>query len=222
MSTPTPPTPMPPYSLRTPRLVLRCMQPEDAARRKDAVDSSGEHLAPLFPPTPEGPMSLEAHAALIRRFRGSFDQDLDRGYGAFDPETGRMIGETGLLRRAGIGALEIAYWIRRDAAGQGLATEMASAMVKTAFEFDQVKRLDLATNPENEKSAAVARRLGFTFEGRLRDRQLAPHLPREDLLWFTLLSTEYPGSPASQLQVEFFDFLGRRIAPAGVTGAAGR
>jgi RimJ/RimL family protein N-acetyltransferase len=212
MSTPAPPTQMPPYLLRTPRLVLRCMQPEDAARRKEAVDSSGEHLEPLFPPTPEGPMSLEGHAALIRRFRGSFDLDQDRGYGAFDPETGRMLGETGLLRRAGLGALEIAYWFRRDAVGRGLATEMVSAMVKTGFEFDKVKRMDIMCDPDNERSAAMARRLGFTFEARLRDRQLAPHHTRGDLLCFTLLASEYPATPASRLPLEPFDFLGRRMS----------
>jgi RimJ/RimL family protein N-acetyltransferase len=193
-------------------LVLRCMQPDDAARQKEAVDSSGEYLASMFPPTPEGPMSLEAHAAQIRRFRGNFDLDQDRGYGVFEPETGRMIGGTGLMRRAGIGALEIAYWIRRDAAGQGLATEMASAMVKTAFEFDKVKRMDLMCDPDNERSAAMARRLGFTFEARLRDRQLAPHHTRGDLLCFTLLDSEYPQTPASRLAMEAFDFLGRRLS----------
>ncbi|HVG60171.1 MAG TPA: GNAT family protein [Hyalangium sp.] len=209
---PTAGTPNPPYLLRTPRLILRCQGPEDAVRRKDAVDSSGEHLAEMFPLTPEGPMTLEAHGVHIRRLRGLFDSNQDRGYGVFEPDTGRMLGETGLLKRAGIDALEISYWFRRDATGQGLATEAASAMVKTAFEFDKVKRMDLMCNPANERSAAMARRLGFTFEGRLRDRQLAPHHSRSDLLCFTLLAAEYPRTQASQLPLEAFDFLGRRLA----------
>lgn len=208
----TPSVTQPPYLLRTPRLILRCLQPEDAARRLEAAESSGEHLARFFPPTPEGPMTLDAHAAQIRKHRGSFDLDQDRVYGAFEPETGRMLGENYLLKRAGIGALEVGYWLRKDVVGKGLATEMASAMVKVAFEFDQVKRMDLVCNPSNERSAAVARRLGFTFEGRLRDRQLAAHHTRGDILCFTLLSTEYPNTPASQLQLESYDFLGRRIA----------
>jgi RimJ/RimL family protein N-acetyltransferase len=212
MSTPAPSVASPPYLLRTPRLVLRCLQPDDAARRKEAVDSSGEHLEEFFPLTPEGRMSLDTHAAQIRKFRGGFDLDQDRMYGAFEPETGRMLGENYLLKRAGIGALEIGYWLRGDAVGQGIATEMASAMVKTAFEFDGVKRMDLTCNPDNERSAAVARRLGFTLEGRLRDRQLAPHHVRGDILYFTLLSTEYPKTQASQLRIEFFDFLGRPLA----------
>ncbi|WP_224364508.1 GNAT family N-acetyltransferase [Hyalangium versicolor] len=210
MSTFAPAGLTPPYVLRTARLVVRCLEPADASQRKEAVDSSGEHLDEMFPRTPEG-IPLEVHAAHVRKMRGSFDLDQDRGYGTFELETGRMLGETGLLKRAGLGALEISYWFRRDAVGRGLATEMASAMVKTAFEFDKVKRLDLMCLPENERSAAMARRLGFTFEGRLRDRQLAPHHTRADLLCFTLLDSEYPRTPASQLQLEAYDFLGRRI-----------
>lgn len=217
MSTPAPVTPSPPYLLKTPRLVLRCLQPEDIVHRKEAVDSSGEHLNDFFPVTPEGRMSLETHAAHIRKLRGLFDLDQDRGYGVFEPDTGRLLGEVSLLKRAGIGALEIGYWLRRDATGKGFATEMGSAVIKVAFEFDQVKRMDLMCNPENVRSAAVARRLGFTFEGRLRDRQLAPYHTRGDLLCFTLLSTEYPSSPASKLPLEAFDFMGRRLTwgPSG-------
>lgn len=206
---------LPPYVLHTPRLLLRCLEPGDVAARKAAVDASGEHLKDYFPPTPDGPMSLEAHAAQVRRFRGSFDGDDNRSYGTFDRQSGTFLGEAGLLKRAGIAALEIAYWMRADAVGKGLATEMAQAMVKTAFEIDRVKRLDLMCGVENERSAAMARRLGFTLEGRLRDRQLAPHHPRGDLLSFTLLVTEYPSTPAAQLPLEAFDFIGQRIIFGG-------
>lgn len=209
MSTPTAVPPVsPPYVLRTPRLIVRCLEPGDAERRKDAMDSSGEHLADFHS---AGALPLEAHVAHVRRMRGSFDLDQDRAYGTFDPESGRMLGEVFLLKRAGIAALEIGYWLRRDAVGKGIATEMSSALVKVAFEFDKVRRLDLMCSPENERSAAVARRLGFTLEGRLRDRQLAAHHTRGDLLCFTLLAVEYPHTPASQLKLEAFDFLGRRL-----------
>jgi RimJ/RimL family protein N-acetyltransferase len=214
MSTPhTVTSSQPAYLLRTPRLLLRCLEPTDAARRKDAVDSSGEHLKRFFPPTEEGSMSLDLHAGQLRKARGNFDLDLDRCYGAFEPDTGRMLGETCLFKRAGLQALEIGYWLRRDAVGQGLATEMSAAMVKTAFELDAVRRMDLFCDPDNERSVAMARRLGFTFEGRLRDRQRAPHHERGDLLCFSLLASEYPRSHSSQLPLEAFDFLGRRMAP---------
>jgi RimJ/RimL family protein N-acetyltransferase len=210
--TPPPPPNPPPYLLRTERLVLRCLEPGDAEARKAAVDSSGPHLADLFPPGPDGrPPSLEVHVAQIRQRRGGFDLDMDRCYGAFDKQSGRLLGETMLLKRAGLGALEIGYWMRSDAVGAGLATEMSQAAVKIGFEHDRIKRMDLACTPQNDRSAAMARRLGFTFEGRLRDRQLAPHHVRGDLLWFTLLDSEYPHTPASRLPLEAFDFLGRPL-----------
>ncbi|MND01049.1 hypothetical protein D3C83_198790 [compost metagenome] len=53
--------------------------------------------------------------------------------------------------------------------------------------------------------------MGFTFEGRLRDRQLAPHHARGDIFCFTLLSTEYPESPVHAVGIEAYDFLGRRL-----------
>ncbi|MBU8900023.1 N-acetyltransferase [Corallococcus sp. H22C18031201] len=200
-----------PYQLRTPRLLLRCVSPSDAEARKEAFDSSGTHLDHLFPPPPEGRLTLDAHAAILRRYRGSFDLDQDRFYGAFDPTTGKLLGETGVLRRAGIRALELSYWLRRDAVGQGYAVEMARAMMKVAFVFDQATRMDLTCDVANTQSAGVAHRLGFTLEGRLRDRQLAPHHKRGDILCFTLLDTEYAKEPAHHLPIEAFDLLGRRI-----------
>jgi RimJ/RimL family protein N-acetyltransferase len=208
MSASVPASPLnPPYTLRSPQLLLRCLQPEDVPLRKETMDSSAEHLSRLFPE----PLPLDAHAAIVRKLRSGFDLDGDRVYGAFHPQSGRMLGEACLLRRVGIDALEIGYWLRHDATGQGLATEMVSAMVKTAFEFDKIKRLDLFCSPDNERSAAMARRLGFTLEGRLRDRQFAPHHLREDVLCFSLLASEYPLSPASRLPLQAFDFLGRRL-----------
>ncbi|HYO69319.1 MAG TPA: GNAT family N-acetyltransferase [Archangium sp.] len=124
---PAPPSPATPsgpaYSVRTPRLLLRCYEPSDAAPRLEAVASSGEHLHEFFPPQPEGPLTLGFHLAPLRKMRGNFDLDQDRAYAVVDPQTGRFLGEVGLLTRAGIAAREVGYWLRRDAIGQGLATE---------------------------------------------------------------------------------------------------
>jgi RimJ/RimL family protein N-acetyltransferase len=173
------------------------------------VTSSGAHLKELFRQT----SSLEDHVAHVRKLRSSFDLDNDRIYATLDAQSGVFLGETGLIKRAGIDALEIAYWLRADATGKGIATEMAMAMVKTAFEFDTVQRLDLCCAPGNERSIAVARRLGFTFEARLRDRQMAVHHTRGDLLVFSMVSLEYERSAAHALDVRAEDFLDRPLLP---------
>lgn len=206
------PTPSgPAYRIDTPRLLLRCYALSDAALRDEAVASSGAHLDGYFTAPPDGPPPLEVHLGLIRRFRGSFDLDRDRGYAVLDKHSGRFLGEVCLLMRAGIAAREVGYWLRKDAVGQGFATEMAAAVIRTAFELDEVSRVDLLCSPENEASAAVARRLGFTFEGRLRDRQLEVHHRRGDLLSFTMVAGEYPQSPARAVDIRAFDALDRPL-----------
>jgi RimJ/RimL family protein N-acetyltransferase len=88
---------------------------------------------------------------------------------------------------------------------------MAQAMVRIAFELFAVSRMDIHCDPENAASEKVARRLGFAFEGRLRDMQLEPHHERGDLLRFTLTASEYPQTAAAELPIEAFDFLDRPI-----------
>lgn len=201
----------PPYRIDTPRLLLRCYAPSDAALRDEAVASSGTHLDGYFTAPPDGPPPFEVHLGLIRRYRGSFDLDRDRSYAVLDKVSGRFLGEVCLLLRAGIAAREVGYWLRKDAVGKGFATEMSAAVIRTAFELDKVSRVDLLCSSANEASAAVARRLGFTFEGCLRDRQLELHHRRGDLLSFTLLAGEYPQSPAHAVDIQAFDVLDRRL-----------
>jgi RimJ/RimL family protein N-acetyltransferase len=209
-STPSVPS-SPAYLVRTPRLLLRCPEPADARRRQEAMDASAAHLAELFPPLAAGEWTLATHVAHVRRSRGGFDTDGDRAYEALTPDGERLLGEGFLLRRAGLGALEVGYWLRADAVGKGTATELSAALVKVAFEVDGVHRLDLTCSPDNARSIAMAKRLGFTLEGRLRERQLAAHHPRADILCFTLLASEYPQTLSHAQPLEAFGLLGERL-----------
>jgi RimJ/RimL family protein N-acetyltransferase len=161
-----------------------------------------------------GPMTINDHLRQIRWVRGSFDLDQDRGYGVFDPETGKQIGEVALLQRtSGFEAAELGTWIRRDAEGKGLAVEMNSAMLRFGFEYAKLKRVDAFSWPENERSAALARRLGFFYEGRLRQRQQAPHHKRTDMLAFSIVDSEFPSTPASKVPIlQAFDIFGKPMS----------
>jgi len=199
------------YRIETPRLVLRCYTPADAPARKEAVDVSRDHLLPFMTWAREDPRPLEEHVALLRRFRGMFDLDQDRIHGVFDASEQRLLGEVGLLTRAGPGARELAYWIRADAAGQGFAAEMAGALIRVCFEVENLRRVDVQVDVGNERSAALARRLGFHLEGTLRARQLPSDEKPGDLLVFSMLSSEYPQSPVAKVDVKAFDVLGTRL-----------
>ena len=106
---------------------------------------------------------MEAHVALLRRFRGMFDLDQERFYGVFDTAEGRVLGEVGLLTHAGRGARELAYWVRADVAGKGYATEMATAGLALGFAELALTEIVAFTLPHNVASRTVMARLGMTY-----------------------------------------------------------
>lgn len=68
-----------------------------------------------------------------------------------------------------IGSGEIGYWLGAEYEGNGIMTRSCRALVSYAFETLDLNRLVLRCQPENTRSSAVARRLGFTYEGTLRE-----------------------------------------------------
>ena len=67
----------PAYRIETKRLVLRCWQPEDAARIQEATAVNREHLLPFMPWAVDEPTPVEAKVDLLRKFRASFDRGED-------------------------------------------------------------------------------------------------------------------------------------------------
>src|SRR5215472_5789235 len=106
---------------------------------------------------------------------------------------------------------EIGYWIHKDHINQGLATEATAALTKVAFGIEHVTRIEIHCDPNNLRSAAVPRKLGFCHEATLRQRTRTPDgRPRDTMIW-TLLADEYPTSPAAAAEIEAFDAVGRKL-----------
>jgi RimJ/RimL family protein N-acetyltransferase len=202
-----------PYRIETERLVIRCYEPEDAAMLKEAIDSSLDHLRPWMPWARFEPQTLDEKVELLRGFRSRFDADEDFAYGVFAADESRQIGGAGLHQRGGDGSLEIGYFLRADATGRGLATEVTAVLARVAVEKCGVERVDVQVDPANERSLRIPRRLGFIEEATLR-RRLEPKEdggPRRDSLLFTLLAEELAASPCATYDYRAFDVLGRAI-----------
>src|SRR5207247_5600355 len=107
-----------------------------------------------------------------------------------------VVGGSGVHRRVGEGALEIGYWIRSSRAGEGLATEVTAALTRVGFELCEVDRIEIHTEPENERSMRIPLKLGYREEARLRRRLYAPPGGElRDAVIFTLFLDEFPSSP---------------------------
>jgi RimJ/RimL family protein N-acetyltransferase len=204
---------IPPYRIESERLVIRCWEPEDAPLLKEAVDSSLDHLRPWMPWAQFEPQTLDEKLELVRSFRGQFDLGTNFTYGLFDDEESRAVGGSGLHPRGGEESLEIGYWIRADAIGRGFATEVSAVLTRVGIEKCGLTRVDISVDPENERSLAVPRKLGYVEEGRLR-RRLPPKEDggaRRDQIMFSMLADELPGSPCMTFDYVAYDPLGREL-----------
>lgn len=87
-------------------------------------------------------------------------------------ETGQFIGRCGLIPWTidGQNEVEVAFALSKAYWGQGLATEIAQALVQYAFENLQRSRLICVIEPENQGSVRVATKIGMKFEREAKDK----------------------------------------------------
>jgi RimJ/RimL family protein N-acetyltransferase len=89
-----------------------------------------------------------------------------QGFGmwlAHDRTTGEFVGRVGLYEEYGWPGTEVAWTIRRERWGEGLATEGGAAALEYAFEVLARERLISIIHPENAASIRVAEKLGLAL-----------------------------------------------------------
>lgn len=92
-----------------------------------------------------------------------------RGYGPWiitRRSDGAIIGRAGLWHADGGPGVELGWMIRRDAWGQGFATEAARAALDWAWEHVHTDRIVSVINTDNRQSIRIAEKLGQNLERR--------------------------------------------------------
>ncbi len=206
-------TPLPwPAHAATPRLRLRPWQPHEARALWGLAQANAASLRPWMPWAWEVP-SVEAYLGLVTGWLKSALERTEPIFGIFLPD-GQPLGNVGLHPRGGPGSLEVGYWLAESARGQGYVTEAAAAMVQLAIRCIGVDRVELHCHPENLRSAAVARRLGFVHEATLPRRAPDGRGGRHDVMLHSLYAHQLDASPAAAFAIRAWDPLGREIALA--------
>lgn len=201
------------YRIETPRLVIRCWSPEDAPLVKVAEDESRDHLRTYMLWADRTPEPINEVVDKLRLFRSWFDAGEDFLFGAFSKDVpSRCIGGAGLHPRAGKGGIEIGYWTHADHLRKGIATEMAGALTRAAFEIGRLRWVEIRCASKNVGSAGIPPKLGFTHEATLKDRLTHASGEVDDALVFTLLARDYPASAAKRIPFAAFDGAGRKLA----------
>jgi ribosomal-protein-alanine N-acetyltransferase len=97
------------------------------------------------------------------------------------------------LAMTGVRAAKLGYATRADRWGRGYTTDGAKRMLDFAFRDLHLHRVSAAIGPDNRASVAVVKRLGFSYEGRIRDHVWTNDSWRDSLL-YSLLSDEWDSS----------------------------
>ena len=162
-----------PTEFYTDRLYIRLPKPGDGKVVHEAIEASLNELRPwmLFAnyERDEADTELgvrEAHAKFITR------DDL-RLY-IFLKDTMQFIGSSGLHNpNWNVPSFEIGYWIDSRFSGKGYMTEAVRGITDYAFEHLNARRIEIRCDRINRRSIAIPERLGYTFEGSLRNHDIS-------------------------------------------------
>jgi len=86
--------------------------------------------------------------------------------------------------------IEIGYWLIEKMTGKGIATAATRKMVNLAFRNLDMNRVQIRCGVGNDKSSAIPRRFGFSFEGIERSGERHNH-SYIDLEVYSLLKKEW-------------------------------
>jgi RimJ/RimL family protein N-acetyltransferase len=150
--------------VETERLIVRPWHPDEADRlfdvlsRMDVVRGLGPSARPL--------KERAEAVALIERWTAGYGGGPTLGAWAIIERSSAVPAGTVLLRPApdGDGEIEIGWSLHPDSWGKGLATEAASAVLGRAFAAG-LQEVWTSVLPDNDRSAAVCRRIGTRLLG---------------------------------------------------------
>lgn len=154
-------------TIETERLILREFRRDDRERVHEyAVDPEVYYYMPW------GPNSEDETSAFIERAIASRHRDarLHFELAVTVREDGRLIGGGGIrVVDESFHAADMGYCLRRDAWGNGFATEAAAGLIGFGFGQLGVHRIWATCDTRNMRSSHVLETIGMQLEGTMRD-----------------------------------------------------
>jgi ribosomal-protein-serine acetyltransferase len=168
---------------------LRPLEPWQAEELAGHVAAARDHLAQYLSWV-DTVAEPEGARAMLQRYADNLARGEGRIFGIW--VDGKLSG--GVLFRVWektTGMCELGVWLALDVTGRGLITKACRLMIDWAFQVRGMHRVEWRCAAGNEPSSAVARRLGMTLDGTLREYY--PHNGvRHDVQVWSVLATEWP------------------------------
>jgi RimJ/RimL family protein N-acetyltransferase len=178
------------------RVIVRLWTDADAQSLFSAIDTARHHLSPWMDWVDRHQTVADTRDYITRTLL-EFTRRESLSLGIFDRSNEqRVLGSSGYHNIDwAVPALEIGYWIIPDAEGQGYVTEAVGLLTDFALEEFGTNRIAIHCDPRNERSRRVAERLGYQFEGRLRNKTRTPAGDLRDSLVFSLVPEDRRAGP---------------------------
>jgi [ribosomal protein S5]-alanine N-acetyltransferase len=176
--------------LNTDRLLLRQIQPNDVEALYAIF--SDEEAMQFYGREPH--RSLDDTDELIRRIQAHYAWRESIRWGIMFQGEDAVLGLCSFRHfDEGFHRAEMGYALHRAFWGKGIMFEAMSAILTYGFTELGLHRVEAIIDSANERSKALLRKLGFTYEGNLRQRY--SFLDQfEDEHYFGLLKNEWHGS----------------------------
>lgn len=145
---------------------------------------------------PDVVTDLESSRAFLRLYAEKVAADTGRICGIWSAE-GTLVGAV-ILRTLNTtsGRAEAGCWLEPAGVGKGLVTRAARALIDWAIEVRGIRRVEWVVSSANEPSIAVARRLGMTRDGVLRESYAYRGEVYDEEVWSVLAPEWRAAKPA--------------------------
>lgn len=171
-----------PTSFETDNLLVRRYTIADESALFEAARESIAHVYPFLPWC--HPLYSIDEA---RDWLGSIEPDWNNGsvyaFCIEHKDSGHFLGGCGISRIDEHPVVNLGYWIRRSALGNGVATEATAGLAQFAFEHLEILRVEVVMSTRNEASRRVAEKSGATYEAELRNRLFLHGQPHNAYLY---------------------------------------
>jgi ribosomal-protein-serine acetyltransferase len=167
---------------------LRPLEPRHAEEFLAHMDRGREFIG-RYISLADAVADLPSSTAYLRSYAEKTATDTGRIHGIW--LDGTLVG--GVLFRTmdvAAGTAEAGCWLEPSAAGRGLVTRAARLIIEWAVEERGIHRVEWRAAAANKASTAVARRLGMTKEGVLRE-SYPHHGERLDVEVWSVLAPEW-------------------------------
>lgn len=181
-----------PEIIETDRFIIRRPCEDDLASYFAAWFETFDHIKPWFGAWAREAPTIDKVAASIKEALAEWNDRKSLTYLCFDKETGELVGRAFFSRLDwDVPKGMLGYWVRKNYQRSGVGSEMTQALVQAAFNDMKFNRLELYVDPRNNPAVKFAERIGFLYEGRIRNYSLDNFGVMRDYLVYAMTPQDF-------------------------------